>query len=52
MREQYDLKKLKVKRRSILPDLRGQRPEDAKRNFLREVANNIAHLPIVQRPGT
>lgn len=31
MREEYDLKKLKVKR------------------LLREVANNIAHLPIVQR---
>ncbi|KHD10751.1 hypothetical protein PN36_25380 [Candidatus Thiomargarita nelsonii] len=106
MREEYDLKKLKIKRRGILPDLQGQRPEDAKlsitialdedvvdyfkaqanvesiqtrinqilrraiqspsladtevikrtllqdSHFLREVANNIAHLPIVQRQGT
>jgi len=30
MREEYDLKKLKVKRRGILPDLQEQRPGDAK----------------------
>jgi len=30
MREEYDLKKLKVKRRGILPELQGQSPNDAK----------------------
>ena len=67
MREEYDLKKLKVKRRCILPKLQGQNPNDAKisitialdtetikktllqdSHFLREIANNIAHLPVVQ----
>jgi uncharacterized protein (DUF4415 family) len=106
MREEYDLKKLKIKRRGILPDLQGQRLEDAKlsitialdedmvdyfkaqanvesiqilinqilrraiqnpsladteaikrtllqdSHFIHEIANNIAHLPIVQRLGT
>jgi uncharacterized protein (DUF4415 family) len=30
MREEYDLKTLKIKRRGILPGLQGQRPEEAK----------------------
>ncbi len=30
MREEYDLKKLKVKRRGIIPELQGQNPNDAK----------------------
>ena len=52
MRDEYDLKKLEVKRRGILPGLQGQRPEEAKLSITIALDEDVVEYFQAEMPNT